>query len=151
MGCGLAAQPACALPLVGDLYMGAGTRSVGGLPGASDANDFKMAPLLEVGVDNIRVLDKWGAGLKAYFLKGGHLSAEVRYQLFALPGLRLLAGVDVGLLGKSSALDGSFGAFVAGRLTLTFPYLGLQLGVYRTPGEAGGFAPAGMLTGGVSF
>ena len=145
------ARSAVALPLVGDIYVGAGTRSVGGIPGVSASDAVKMAPMLEAGVDKISVFDKWGAGIKAYFRQGGHLSAEVRYTFLALPGLHVLGGFDFGLLGKNSSLDGSFGAFAAGRLTLGLPYLALQVGVYRTPGESGGFAPAAMMTGGLSF
>lgn len=136
------------LPLVGEVYAGAGARSFSGLPGQPSA---RMAPSLEVGVDSIRLLGKWGAGLRAAFRGGQHLSAEVRYLFFSLPGLRLVAGADVGLGGRSGPLDGSFGAFVAGRLVLGFPYLALHAGVYRGAGGGAAIDPALMLHGGVTF
>ncbi len=148
----LAATAASALPVLGDVYLGAGARSLGGTPGLSKESAVRMAMTLEAGVDDLRLLRNLGIGMRADIGPGTkRLAAEFRYVLLQFVGVKLLAGGELGLTGNKGVLDGSLGAFVAGRLVLGFPYLGAQFGIYRTPGSAGTVSSSAMLTGGVSF
>ncbi len=143
---------AAALPVLGDVYLGAGARSLGGTPGASKESEVRMAMTLEAGVDDLRLLRNWGVGVRADIGPSTRrLAAEVRYVLVQFIGVKVLAGAELGLAGNKGTLDGSFGAFVAGRLVLGFPYLGAQFGLYRTPGSNATVSSSAMLTGGVSF
>ncbi|MBM4343666.1 MAG: hypothetical protein FJ100_09850 [Deltaproteobacteria bacterium] len=143
---------ALALPVLGDVYLGAGARSLGGTPGVSKEGDVRIAMTLEAGVDDLRLVRNWGVGVRADLGPGTkRLAAEIRYVLVQFVGVKVLAGGELGLTGNKGALDGSFGAFVAGRLVLGFPYLGAQFGIYRTPGGNATVSSSAMLTGGVSF
>lgn len=148
----LAAETANALPALGDFYLGAGARSLGGTPGLSDGKDVRMALTLEAGVDGPPLFPKWGVGLRGDFNGGGKRgSLEIRYELIKFIGVHVAAGGALGLSGGKTLLDGSIGAFISGRLVLGFPYLAGQFGFYRSPGVDGEVSTSASLTGGISF
>lgn len=142
----LCASPrsAAALPAVGELYVGGGAQSHGGLPG------FKAGPVgyngcLEVGLDDFGFLRDWGLGVRADWAgPQARWSGEVRYQLTSLPTTRVFAIANV-------AVDGSGrgGAVLATRTLLGLPYVGAQLGLYRD--AAGQWSPAATMTLGLAL
>lgn len=147
---GLAASPAAAVPGLGDVYVGGGLKSFGGTPGLSDEGKrLDYGGTFELGLDDFSLLPQWGAGLRGDWNGGaGRWSAELRYTALSLPLLRALVGASLGF--GDAGLDGRLGGFVAARLVLGLPYVGLQVGVYRDP-QRDDVASGGQLTLGVSF
>lgn len=107
-----------------EVYAGLGA-TMEGVPSAQ----FKGLGLaLEGGVDDI--LSDIGVGGQIDFIDWKpSLTAQFRYSILSIPFVRLIAGVGVGLEGFAAKLGASAGAFIAGRISLGMPYLGLKLGV----------------------
>lgn len=146
----LSAAPAEAVPGLGELYLGGGLRSFGGTPGLSDSGKaIDYGGTLELGIDDFSLLPQWGAGLRGDWNDGpGRWSAELRYTALSLPLVRALVGASLGF--ADSGLDGRLGGFVAARVVLGLPYIGLQVGVYRDPAKQD-VSSGGLLTVGVAF
>lgn len=146
----LGAAPAEAVPGLGELYVGGGLRSFGGTPGLSESGKaIDYGGTLELGIDDIAFLPQWGAGLRGDWNDGpGRWSAELRYTALSLPLVRAVVGASLGY--ADSGLDGRLGGFVAARVVLGLPYVGLQVGVYRDPVKQD-VSSGGQLTVGVAF
>lgn len=146
----LAAAPAQAVPGLGEVYVGGGLRTFGGTPGLSDeGKHLAYGGTFEAGVDNSGLLRQWGAGIRGDWNNGpGRWSAEARYTALTLPAVRAVVGGALGFDDKG--LDGRIGGFVAARIVLGLPYLGVQVGLYRDS-ASGDMTSAGQLTVGVAF
>ncbi len=142
----LFALPAVALPGIGAPYVGIGTHTYGGFPGVSNVN---YGGTLELGIDDL--LKSFGIGLRmdlpTFKSFDPAANIELRYSVFSVPFVRLLAGVFAGVQ-KNVGLDGTYGFFGAARFSLGLPYLGINLGAQ---GGNGYFTPYGQLTLGVVF
>lgn len=147
---GLWSGSACAVPGLGEVYAGGGLRSFGGTPGLSDhPQAIDYGGTVELGLDDFALLPRWGAGLRRDWNGGpGRWSAEVRYTALSLPLVRALLGASLGF--GDAGLDGRLGGFVAARVVLGLPYVGVQVGVYRDPFRQD-VSSGGQVTVGVAF
>ena len=121
------ALPAHALPGLGEFYAGVGTHTYGGFPGQSGIN---YGGTIETGIDSI-AMSKFGLGLRLDMPTFSPLTTatnlELRYSIFTVPFVRLLAGVWAGF-SKQDGFVGTYGAFGAARVSLGLPYIALNLG-----------------------
>lgn len=145
------AAPALAVPVLGEVYVGAGVRSFGGTPMlTSSADKLHYGFTAEAGFDDTALFRNWGAGLRGDWKNSaGQVSAELRYTVLRISSMRVIAGASLGLDG-SKVLDGRFGGFLAARTVVGLPYVTVQVGAYHTPGESG-LTSAGFLFGGMAF
>jgi hypothetical protein len=142
----VAAHPTAAeaLPALGEVYIGGGAHTVGGLPLVTK-DDVSYRGCFEAGIDDIGFLRDWGGGVRAQWLAGRpQWSAEVRYQITAIPTTRLLAIANFSL-----EEAGRGGAVLATRTLLGLPYVGTQVGLYRD--SNGDWSPAATLTIGIAL